>query len=178
MTTHSVADLLKKDTIYTRIRNLYRTATAAVDTEALYKEVESLHASRASRSLRSKAVTPKSLTQAITTDMANRARLVEIKTTCSRSKYLIEQAVSTARSHLRANYTDELKADYGNTAAEVNAGIDLLLSRFIRFESTINTLVADIDFHIKDIDQAGYGLRNLVDVMKLVLNNNANIEVT
>jgi hypothetical protein len=167
---------LKKDPVFERLESLYLTASK-FDFDKVEVEISGLHASRPSRSLLSRGVTPSTLNRATATDVSNRSRLIEIRASCYRSKIILETAVRSARIHLRSMYGDTLKALFGSTKAEVDAGIDKLISKYIKLLSMLECMLVVIEDYIRDIDQTRYALRDLIDIAKLTLGAGSRAEV-
>lgn len=168
MTLQAIRLALKKDDTYQRLERLYEQASS-FNLDEIEEEAARLHSARPSRSLMSKGVTPSSLNKAICVDMSNRSRLLELRSNCMRSITILATAIRGARVHLRASYGDSLKAVFGTTRADIEAGIDKLILRYSSLHSSLENTIEILDSYIKDIDQSGYALRNLVDIAKLTL---------
>jgi DNA polymerase III delta prime subunit len=175
--SRAIVQALRADNTYERIKNIYTTAALGFNSEAVHSEIESLQASRVSRGLISRSITAKVLNKAIVTDMANRSRLVEIRSKCNRSLQLVHMALESARIHIRATYGDLLRSAYGSTKADMDAGINKMLINYVQLRSDLEHSIENIDIVVKDIDQASYGLRNLVDIMKLTLGGRTSEEI-
>lgn len=160
--------LLKKDDTYKRYRAILKTVKESFDIEKHLKEAGYLHRKRKSRLLFEARVSPQKLQEAILIDMSSRSRMVEIRVMLLNEQELLSTAISLGKKHVRATYSDELK-EYGSTKeAQV-----LVAERFFASGATvlseIDKAISILDLFVKDIDQAGFGLRNVTETLKMVL---------
>lgn len=159
---------LKRDETFLRYRAILRTVREGLDLEKTTKEAMYLHKSRKSRRLYELRVSPLKLQDAILNDISNRSRLVEIKSLLLNQQELLTSAISLGKKHVRATYAD-LLSTYGTTKESQMLVVEKVFSGGMSTLSEIDATVDIIDAFIKDIDQAGFGLRNVVETLKMAL---------
>lgn len=160
---------LKEDPVYEKTKNIYKSVTGMYQEEKIVAEIDLLHSTRKARKLVTSKVNPKTLQEAILIEMANRSRLIELRSMCSRNHQLIYSSREVLKKHILCTYPRILKTEYGATIGERNNAVDSLLSRFFNLQSRIEGTISMIDLAVKDIDQSSYQFRNLIDIMKIVL---------
>lgn len=99
-------------------------------------------------------------------DLAARSRMVEIRVQLSRRLALLEALISSISKHIYSNYLviePSLK-----TEAQKNNFISDFLAVYKEYVKKGTPIVEMADAFIKDIDQAGFSLRNMMDCLKLL----------
>jgi hypothetical protein len=158
---------VKVDAKYTKFRNIVKAVHDRLNLDADRKEAFALHASRTSRTLRSKKqYSPKALMDAALTDLSARARLVEIRVKASYHLGLLDDAMNAMRRHLVTQYNDEI-SKYSNEAQR-NALIQRVQGTALDLAEEGKEFMAMLDTIIKDIDQAGFSLRTMTECLKLL----------
>lgn len=161
-------DLLRKDEQYRSYRNIFRTVQEGLDLQKTLKEATFLHKSRKSRLLFEARVSPQKLQDAILMDMSNRSRLTELKSLLLNEQELLSTAISLGKKHVRATYATILK-EYGSTKDAQMLVVDKVFSSGTAFLAEIDSAVEILDLFVRDIDQAGFSLRNVVETLKMML---------
>lgn len=167
---------LKSDDTFQRYRSILRTVRGTLDLEKQLKEASYLHKRRKSRKLFELRVSPIKLQEAILEDMSNRSRLVEIKVLLLDQQELLSTAIGLGKKHVRATYAS-LLSTYGTTKEAHMLVVEKVFSAGLKTLAEIDNAVAILDLLIKDIDQAGFGLRNSVDVMRMLLDRKEVVSV-
>ncbi|QRE00287.1 hypothetical protein [Burkholderia phage BCSR5] len=159
--------LLKEDEEFVKFKRLVKRASEALDIEKDRSEALNLHTSRTARNLYGKAQfsAPK-IADASARDLAGRSRLVEIRVRARVNLSIIEKAVKTIKGHIHANYKSALQ-DY-RTKGEREAFIESVLGIYLEKLTEGEALLEMLDFLIKDIDQSGFALKNMTEVLKLM----------
>lgn len=160
--------LLRKDEAYKRYRSILSTVKESFDIEKHLKEAGYLHRKRKSRLLFETRVSPQKLQEAILIDLSNRSRLVEIKIMILNEQELLTTSISICKKHIRATYPDVLK-EYGSTKEAQLLVVDKVFSVGLSTLAEIDKAVTILETLIKDIDQAGFGLRNVTETLKMLL---------
>jgi hypothetical protein len=166
--TTSLKAALSEDRDYARFLQIRDTAFASINVDAVLKEAEFLHSSRKSRSLTSAKLSPLKVQEAICVEMSARSRLVELRAAVMKSNELLTTALSAIRRHIRVSYSDELK-ELAKTQNERTTVLDKLMGKSVKFKDQLDHVEDVLDMYIKDIDQNAFGLRNLVEILKLFL---------
>ena len=161
-------ELIKKDETFKRYRNILKTVQGSLNIEKHLKEASWLHRGRKSRLLFEMRVSPQKLQEAILIDMSNRSRLVELKTLLLNEQELLSTAISLGKKHIRATYAVVLK-EYGATKESHMLVVDKVFSAGIQVLNEIDKGVDVLDLLVKDIDQASFGMRNVTETLKMVL---------
>lgn len=150
---------------FNRIKNTVQTALVVDD---LLKEAALLHATRKSRALHSKKLSPLLLQDAILTDLSNRSRLVELRSLLSRQIELLGTSIETIRRHIHSRYKVKIQ-ELASTQGDRARIVDKALSTSLTLKAELVGSSEIIDLYIKDIDSASYQLRNAVDLLKMIL---------
>lgn len=162
----SLKTQLKADPELKALDAIVARASGSFAPEKVLKEAEHLHLERKSRNLYKITMAPTPLYQADMQDLSNRARLVELKTGILRMIGVINAAVKSVKTHVSTKYQSELK-EYGSTITERNRIVDRVVSDAIQASADMASVVDILDVYIKDLDQAGYGLRRAIDALEL-----------
>lgn len=163
MTTLSEA--VKGTPQYKQYRRILKTVMESVDLAALEKEAKTLHQSRPSRHLTPKQISPRVLTEAHMRDIANRARLVEIRVSLAEHQAQLELCVRTVRGFLTIEFGD---ASPATNRDDRRAYFDRYFRNGIAFLDEVNRIIAMLDLFIKDLDQCGFSMRNLVTLLQMI----------
>lgn len=167
---------LKRDDTYKRYRSILRTVREGLNLEKTLKEAGYLHRNRKSRLLHEARVSPTKLQEAILVDMSNRSRMVELKALLLNEQELLKTAISHGKKHVRATYAD-LLVGYGSTKEAQLMVVEKVFSSGTSFLAEVDSAVEILDVFIKDIDQAGFGLRNVTETLKMVLDRKENVSI-
>lgn len=155
---------LKDDNTFVRYRNIVKTIKERISLEKNLAEARSLHAARTIRSLKGSTPSPASLYEASVREAATRARLTELKVTLYVEKELLKEAIDSTVSHIRSAYD---MTYVGSTQEERKLALRSMLRSGYRLLDELNAALDVLDFVIKDIDQCGYSLRNMIDIVKI-----------
>lgn len=158
---------LRKDKYVVRLREVCEGIEGKLPVERLLKEAASLHSDRTSRALFKHAMAPTKLYEARLRDLSNRARLAEIRVGLTKQRAMLGAGLSEVKKHLLSRYGDELKA-VGSTVETRRAFIDKALNFAVTLQDAIDAAIEEIDLYIKDLDQAAFGLRDAVELVKLM----------
>lgn len=158
---------VKVDPKYKRFRNIVKTTQDRLNLDADRNEAFALHASRTSRTLHGKAqYSPKALMDASLKDLSARARLVEIRVKASYHLGLLDEAMDAMKRHMVTTYNDEIRK-YSNESQR-NALVQRVQGSARDLAQEGKELLEMLDHIIKDIDQAGHSLRNMMESLKLL----------
>jgi len=158
---------IREDAQYKSFKKIFAVVQERVDVETSFKEVMGLHASRLSRSLSgSKRYSPQTLIDANLKDLANRARMVEIRVKNDKQLSHLREAMAAMKRHIRTEYAEDLREF--STEGQRTAFTDRVLKSANEFLAEGESLLSTIDMLIKDVDQAGFSMRNNVELLKLL----------
>lgn len=157
---------LKEDAQYKKFRNIVATLRLSINTEKDMTEALSLHSSRTSRGLYAKPKGPRILLEASLMDMSFRSRLTEIRIQLSSHTAILEEAIKAIKRYLNTEFSDELNM-YSNVEQKKNM-IERIIASALDLQASCESTIATIDDLIKDIDNAGFHLRNAVEILKLL----------
>lgn len=163
-----VMDRIREDETYRKYRRVIRTIADDVDMDKLLDEAQGLFRTRKSRALYGKRPGATDLYEVQQQEMMVRTRLAEMSAQIHLKIGMVERANKTIKNHLIAEYGVALK-EYSATAADRTAIIQSKLRGGISLLDRLETGVKVLDMLIKDLDQSGYGLRNSIDILKLLL---------
>ncbi len=156
-----------------RVRVLLKQLTRgaySLDFDELEKEAETLHATRSIRHLKTKEVITDfqvKFIQAALQNQAYRSRMVEIKAKCFKVSAKLEEHLDVIKPYLRTKYAKSLSEF--RTVADRNAAIERVLEKPIRHLQRLHNLDTLLEIYIKDFDQVSFGLKHIIDAMKLTM---------
>lgn len=159
---------IQKSPFYKKFRLIVDEVSDSVDLEKIQSEAKQLHAGRKARSLYgNKLYSPKHLIDASMIELSYRARLVEIRANLGIQVSILDKAVEAVRKFITAEYSDDLN-DLFKTEHQRKAFLDRVINKAIAVKSDIDATVSMLDFLIKDIDQASFQLRTVMESLKLL----------
>lgn len=147
---------------------------SALNLERIEREIKILHESRTSRTLYKVALEPTKLAEASLRDMSCRARLSELKKEVFLQKMLLEAAFEACAAHLSTKYGEDLRQLASNATERKylnNKVLSPLVSRIAELDATAMLLEIDM----KDIDSAGFAIRNATEMMKLIYDSRGKV---
>lgn len=159
--------LLRKDPKYKKFQRTVEVIAGRLKLEADRKEAWSMHASRTSRSLYGKdQFSLQKFEQAVLRDLSIRARMVEIRVQVSTNISMLERAITDMGNHIQTDYDDFLKPF--KTIDRRKQAVSRLVQSSADLMADGEDLISSLDLFIKDLDQANFSLRHIVDTMKLL----------
>ncbi len=138
-----------------------------INVDSIQREVQLIQSGRLTRNLAGKPPSSKVLYEAIAKDIANRARLTELRSQLTPEIGLLNRALANTESHVRYAYSDEL-SECGSTAEARKMILRRVLQSGHSLRDTLDVLVSGIDYTVKDIDQSSFGTSNLVKILMLL----------
>lgn len=167
MSSENTLVLIRDDAEYKKFRKVIKLELERLNLEQDQKEVLSLHASRISRTIYDKRqYSPHVLMDASTMDLAFRSRIVEIRVKASLHISIMEAAISSIRQYIYTKYVQN-----NNIFSTENARqsyISTVLKSYISEADKAKSFIILCDTIVKDIDQAGFNLRNMLECLKLI----------
>lgn len=149
----------------------------SLDTTALLDEIERIHMTRKLRNLTPEQILKRTqfeLMDANLQNSANRSRIVEIKMQATRKINLLWERAEKARKFINLQYRDRLKDEHRTIGERTNA-VDTVLAPVQDVTNQLEQVTAMADLVIDDLDQAGYTLKRLGDVVMLSTRPERNI---
>jgi len=158
---------IRADANYVKFKKVYTSAVSHLDIDKSIMEALSLHTGRTSRMLvGNDRYSAKKLIDASYDDLRARARLVEIRVTHDKRLSFIVEATGNIAKYIRTEYADDLR-EFG-TVADRNAFVDRVLRVPRETIEEISQLISMLDTLIKDIDQANFQLKGVIECLKLL----------
>lgn len=163
--------LLKKhDETWLRYSRIFEKIQMTCDLSSMNKEVASLHSMKKSRHLATKSnISVDNLIKAYLDDMAYRSRLIEIAVVLSKKHRTLELILDATSSYLSYKYGTYLTDKVSRLKSERQAYIDEALSDGHILLSKLESAIEITKMVVMDIDQSGWAMKNLVELMKLTL---------
>ena len=156
---------IKKDKRYKKLLHILEVAQSRIDVERDRNEAFTMHSGLLVRQLYGKNVfSTKKVLTAIAQLQANRSRLVEIRSRAAEHISYLHQGVVAFKRYCMANY----EFSGYKTKEQRDSLLDKPMRPVLDFIAEVDTLIDVLDTFIKDIDQAGFGVRNIVEVLKLL----------
>lgn len=163
----SLVKEIKADANYEKFKRIVERIRKRVNIEAATTEALALHAGRTSRSIAGEnRYNPMFIIDANLKDLSSRARLVEIRVRNDLQMSNLREAIDAVRRHISTEYADDLR-DF-STADQRKSFVDRVIKNAKEFLAEGEALVDMIDVLIKDIDQAGYSIKNSIECLKLL----------
>lgn len=162
---------IKEDQQYLQFRTVLKTVAGKVSLDDILDEARVIHSNRPARTLYKAKLEPTTIFQAAAYDVNARARLVEIRAQLYRQKSVIDNATTKMRTYLATQYATAIR-NKGSTQQERKVTLDRILARAMEMVAEFDDTLEQLDSYIKDIDQAGFAIRNITEVLKLLMNPN------
>lgn len=173
MSTTSLKEI-REDPVIRRAFQIKESADTALDLEKIEREADLSHANRASRRLFKIALEPTSLAHAAMQDMANRARLSELKARIYVQKCSLMNAQEQCTAHLATRHREFLQKS-GSTVADRKMVVIRILKPLVQAISEMDSTLELLEIYIKDIDSAAWALRNATEMLKLLMDNRGKV---
>ena len=161
----SIADTIRSSTPFKKYESILDLILKQFDAHALFEEAKALHAGRKSRNLKVKNIAPMTLAEANLQDVSHRARLVEVRVSITEHASSLATAIKAAKRATLIRYSPDIDVS-GVTAKR------LYVERFFKegeaYLAEMNMIMDSLDHFIKDIDQAGYAMKNTVALLNMV----------
>ncbi len=140
----------------------------ATNTNDMLKQIERMHSTRGSRRLMLKtSITADNLIKVHLEEMSYRSALVEINIQASRLYRRLDVALGAVSSHIASNYSGYLRETAVRTKGEITTFIDTLLEDGWSLHGRLEYVMDVGKQVISDIDQAAWGMKNLVELLKV-----------
>lgn len=159
---------IRKDAKYIRLREAFETLPQfQLPIEEMHKEIHTTHKTRSIRRLNTHAKDfIDKVVEAAAGDINARGRLTEIMVVSLKASRQLNIAIETLSDYLVSKYGDRLRR-IASTKGERDKFIETLLRDFIVYSKKADTLRESAALVITDIDKDGYGLRVIVDTMRI-----------
>lgn len=160
--------LIRKDPKYIRLRESFETLPQfQLPIEEMHKEILTTHKTRSIRRLNTRANDfIDKVVEAAAGDINSRGRLTEIMVVALKASRQLKLAIETLSDYLIAKYGDNLRR-VASTKGERDKFIETLLRDFVNYVAKADTLREAAALVITDIDKDGYGLRVIVDTLRI-----------
>lgn len=166
--TLTLKKAIRADSKYTKFKEIMTKELGRIDLEADITELKTLHQTRQSRVLygNKNKYSANVLMEASLQDLSARSRMVEIRVSLSNRLAVMESAIKAFSRYIYVEYV--LNDPNYTTEAQRNNFISDVLVVWKEKVERGKIVLEMADAFIKDIDQAGYNLRNMMDCLKLL----------
>lgn len=161
---------LREDPDLARFSSVLATCQQALNLESAENEIRTLHLTRKARKLSSGNVSAPKLIDAVALEASTRSRLTELKLMIYRTTQLLTTHMMIARKHIQTEYRNEVRELSGTTKADREAFLDRLFPGARKLLDELESVETQIDVIVKDIDQVGYSMRELRELLSMILN--------
>ncbi len=159
---------IQREPFFKKFKLIVQDIEDKLELEKSRAEAQQLHAGRTARSIYGKKIySPKSLMDAVMVELSYRARLTEIRANLGVQVSLLNKAIDAARKYIISDYNDDLNDSF-KTEAQRKAFLDRVVNKALLIKADIDLTIEMLDFLIKDIDQASFHLRTVLETMKLL----------
>lgn len=168
LTLREVITKVQEGSEYKRYSSVISSVKAAINLSSISKEASYLHSKRETTKLYKLKLDPMTVAKANLLDLSNRARLTELRADLHKQYEIVETANARLKQGIRAQWETRLKK-LASTAVQRNAIIERLCTDGVDLQAQIEATSKLLDSFIKDIDQAGFSIRNTVDLLKMLV---------
>lgn len=163
---------LREDSTFQQYRRIVSTIEGRVTITKFVIEARSLHGARTMRTLKGTAPSSDKVYDAIVRDAATRSRLVEMEIALLVERDLLKSAMAAVSAHLQSSYD---LGELARTLTDKRTLIKKILKRGHSLLDEMESAKDALDLIIKDIDQAGFAARNMVEIIKLRVERPAHV---
>ncbi|QYW03134.1 hypothetical protein pEaSNUABM14_00174 [Erwinia phage pEa_SNUABM_14] len=159
---------IKDDKRYKKVRDIFKTNDLFQLPLAEYQEeARKLFKMRKIRTLNISDTNALSkVAESIIQDQAYRSRMTEILTTIHSASKLLNDMLERFQDYASVTYAKDLKAV--GAAKERERCVRNVMVEYYRYADNLETVVAELDLYIKDIDKCGFAYRALVDTLNII----------
>lgn len=160
---------IRADARYKKFKKIVTEAQERVDFEKDREEALALHSGLVVRTIYGKKMySSKTLLESLAQVQANRSRLVELRVRSSIHISYVKEASSAFKRYIYTAYADDMRNAEYRTKDQREALLMRLTAIAEEFMSEGNSHLDMIDTFIKDLDQAGFSMKHMVDVLRLL----------
>ena len=159
------ASQVRNDSEYQKFKTLFTKICDSYDAQQWVNEAKLLYNARLSVRIKDSKgqFSPQLLMDASAIDLSSRSRLAFIAAELKLKLSKMSSLLDAIYSYIYTNYCGNIR-----TIEEKKQFISLVLKRYYKVYDDDNSALEFIESFIKDIDQAGYGLKNMIECMKLL----------
>lgn len=159
------ASQVRNDSEYQKFKTVFTKISGSYDLGQWVDEAKILYNARlATRIKDSKGqFSAQLLMDASAIDLSSRSRLAYIAAELRLKLSKMSSLLDAIYSYIYTNYCSEIR-----TIEEKKQFISLVLKRYYKIYDDGNSALEFIESFIKDIDQSGYALKNMIECMKLL----------
>lgn len=166
-TTQTILVKVKKDERYKTFKKIVEQVQGRVDFETARNEAVSLHSGLIVRTLYGKKqFSPKTIIESVAQVQANRSRLVELRSKSQIHLSYLDEAAEAFKRYLMTQYADDLAGF--RTKDQRDALLDRIMAKAQEILAEGKGFNNLLDGYIKDLDQAGYTHKALVDLLQML----------
>lgn len=153
------------DDNYKKFKDTWGRIENTLKDEEAVEECKTLHNARLSTKIRDNKgqFSVQQLYDANAIDLSTRSRMVYLAANLKLRLSKLETAFDAIQNYIINRYTEDLR-----TIDAKNKFAKRVLNSYIKRINTANAALEFIEALIKDIDQSGYSMRNIVDCVKLL----------
>jgi hypothetical protein len=166
----ALQDLLRGDRHVRKLSRMLQGGDYSINTVEFVRELEGLHATRLTRRLKVTDVTQRfqgRFMRAVLQNQATRSRAVEIKMRCFRTQAKLQRHLDDLTKYLMATYAEQLRRAASTKGERENIIKSCYGNATVLLEE-MSSAMAIGDLMIADLDQSGWALKHLVDMMQLI----------
>lgn len=163
----NIVATVKKDSQFTEFKNVWTRLIKDFDPDSAVSECQALHNSRLSTKIRDNKgqFSPQMLIDASAIDLSTRSRMSYIAANLQLRLSKLESAIDAMDNLITSKYCPEFEI---KTVDDKRKFVKRVLKSYVITFEKGKAALEFIEALIKDIDQAGFNLRNMVDCVKLL----------
>lgn len=157
--------MARDDPRMTKLGRMRESGVYSIDTEALIKELEGMHSSRQSRTIKARTMLRDTETSMnmVLENQAFRSRVVQIKITCYKTKALLDEQLSLMTKYLLTKFASQLSLEFSTQKAKADA-VATCLSDFSKLQSKLAIVMTISDMIANDLDQSYWSINVTVKI--------------
>jgi hypothetical protein len=160
---------IRLDSKYKKFKQILQAAQEKVTFQPDREEALALHAGLLVRTLYGKKqFSSKSILESLSQVQANRSRLVELRVRSSVHISYVKESSKALKRYVYTQYAEDLKVSY-KTKDQREALLMRLTDVAEEFLAEGENHIELLDTFIKDLDQAGFTLRDMVKVLEMLV---------
>lgn len=166
-TTQVILSKVKKDERYKTYKKIVEQVQGRINFEKDREEARSLHSGLIVRTLYGKKqFSPKTIIESVAQVQSNRSRLVELRSNSQIHLSYLDEAAEAFKRYMMTQYADDLSGF--RTKDQRDALLDRIMAKAQEILAEGKGYHMLLDGFIKDLDQAGYSHKALIDLLQML----------
>lgn len=164
---NSTIEEIRADEQFKKFKRMFLRVQKTITLDEYVAECQTLHASRLSTKISDSKgqFSPQMLMDANAIDLSSRSRMAFIAANLKLRLSKLESAMDAIDSYIVNQYGSQIQA---RTIDERKKFVHRVLKNYVQYIDECKAGLSFIEALMKDIDQSGFSMRNMVDCLKLL----------